>query len=204
MTVMEYMDKFTELAHFADDYVATNMAKVRRFENGLKLSIRGKIMGLLLQDMDSMVRTTMAIEMEIKGARSIQDVGAGGKRKESQSSYSSGKKPKASSLRGFQSRDHQGQGQARAPRGGITPRGRDPRVSRQCSPSHQWDMHGHNLFLHPQYGSEEPISVPGCCTSTSYGIDKPERPGHGLRPRIGPTGRAIRDSGACLRHQVTD
>ena len=28
--------------------VAINMAKVRKFEDGLKLSIRGKIMGLLL------------------------------------------------------------------------------------------------------------------------------------------------------------
>ena len=48
MIVMEYVAKFTELARFADDYVATNMAKVRKFENGLKLSIRGKIVGLLL------------------------------------------------------------------------------------------------------------------------------------------------------------
>ena len=39
MTVMEYVAKFIELARFADDYVATDMAKVRRFENGLKLSI---------------------------------------------------------------------------------------------------------------------------------------------------------------------
>ena len=46
MTVMEYMAKFTELTRFCDDYVATDMAKVRRFENGLKLSIRGKIVGL--------------------------------------------------------------------------------------------------------------------------------------------------------------
>ena len=53
MTVMEYMAKFTELARFGDDYVATDMAKVRRFENGLKLSIRGKIVGLHLQDMDN-------------------------------------------------------------------------------------------------------------------------------------------------------
>ena len=49
MTVMEYVAKFTELAHFADDYVATDMAKVRKFENGLKLSIRGKIVGLLIR-----------------------------------------------------------------------------------------------------------------------------------------------------------
>ena len=43
MTVMEYVAKFTELAHFTDDYVAIDMAKVRKFENGLKLSIGGKI-----------------------------------------------------------------------------------------------------------------------------------------------------------------
>ena len=48
MTVMEYMAKFTKLAHFADDYVATDMAKVRKFEDGLKFSIRGKIVGFLL------------------------------------------------------------------------------------------------------------------------------------------------------------
>ena len=48
--VLEYVARFTELAHFADDYVATDMAKVRRFENGLKLSIRGRIVRLRLQD----------------------------------------------------------------------------------------------------------------------------------------------------------
>ena len=48
MTVMEYMARFIELARFGDDYVATDMPKLRRFENGLKLSIRGKIMGLHL------------------------------------------------------------------------------------------------------------------------------------------------------------
>ena len=81
--MMEYVAKFIELSYFADDYVATDMAKVRRFENGLKLSIQGKIMGLRLQDMDSMVGTAMAIEREIEDARGIQDVGASGKRKES-------------------------------------------------------------------------------------------------------------------------
>ena len=64
MTVMEYMARFTELARFCDDYVAPDMAKVRRFENGLKLSIRGKIVGLFLQDMDFMVGIALAIERE--------------------------------------------------------------------------------------------------------------------------------------------
>ena len=47
-TVIEYMARFTELAHFTDDYVATNLAKVKRFENGLRLSIQGRIIGLRL------------------------------------------------------------------------------------------------------------------------------------------------------------
>ena len=64
MIVLEYVAKFTELAHFGDDYVAIGMDKVRKFEDGLKLSIHGKIEGFILQDMDSMVRTTMAIERE--------------------------------------------------------------------------------------------------------------------------------------------
>ena len=65
MTVMDYVATFTELARFVDDYVATNMAKVRRFKNGLKLSIRVRIVGLHLQDMDSMVGTTLTIEREL-------------------------------------------------------------------------------------------------------------------------------------------
>ena len=71
MTVLEYVARFTELARFGDDYMATVMAKVRKFENGLKLSICGKIVGLIIQDMDSMVNTVMAMEREINDARSI-------------------------------------------------------------------------------------------------------------------------------------
>ena len=82
MTVMEYMARFTELARFDDDYVATDVAKVRRFENGLKLSIQGKIMGLRLQDIDSMVEKDLAIEREMDDAQGIRDASAGGKRKE--------------------------------------------------------------------------------------------------------------------------
>ena len=48
MIVMDYVARFTKLARFSNDYVATDMAKVRRFENGLKLSIRARIVGLHL------------------------------------------------------------------------------------------------------------------------------------------------------------
>ena len=101
MTILEYVAKFTELARFGVDYVATNIAKVWKFEDGLKLSIQGKIVIFLLQDMDSMVRTVMAIEREIEDAWSIRDVSANGKRKEDQPSSSLGRKDKTSIPRGF-------------------------------------------------------------------------------------------------------
>ena len=88
MTLMDYVARFMELARFANDYVATDMSKVRRFENGLKLAIRGRIVGLRLQDMDSMVGTALTIEREIEDARSTRDAGVNSKRKESQSSSS--------------------------------------------------------------------------------------------------------------------
>ena len=66
--MIEYVARLTKLARFAYDYVATDMAKVRRFENGLKLSIRGRIVGLHLRDMDSMVGTALTIEREIEDA----------------------------------------------------------------------------------------------------------------------------------------
>ena len=92
MIVLEYVAKVTELERFGDDYVETDMAKVRKFKDGLKLSSWGKIVGFLIQDMDSMVRKTMDIEREIEDARTIRDAGTSSKRKEDQPSSSSGKR----------------------------------------------------------------------------------------------------------------
>ena len=60
----------------------------KRFENGLKLSIRGRIVGLRLWDMDSMVGMALTIEREIEDARSTRDVGVGSKREDQPSSSS--------------------------------------------------------------------------------------------------------------------
>ena len=73
--MLKYVAKFIELDRFADDYVAIEMAKVIKFDYGMKLSIRGKIVGLLLQDMDLMVKTTMTIEREMDDARNIREAG---------------------------------------------------------------------------------------------------------------------------------
>ena len=107
MTVLNYVAKFTKLASFADDYVAIEMPKVRKFEDGLKLSIRVKIVGLLLQDMDLIVKKAMAIKMEVDDTRSIWDGGVKDKRRDSQpSSSSSRKKQRNSTSQGFQRQDY--------------------------------------------------------------------------------------------------
>ena len=80
MTVIKYVARFTELARFADDYVATDLAKAKRFKNGLRLSIRGRIVRLRLQDMDSMVGTAMTIEREMEDAQSMRVLVAKGRR----------------------------------------------------------------------------------------------------------------------------
>ena len=67
----------------------------RRLENGLKLSIRDRIVGLRLGDMDSMVRKALTIEREIEDTWNIRDAGVGSKR-EDQLSPSSGKRQKTS------------------------------------------------------------------------------------------------------------
>ena len=66
--------------------------------------------------MDSMVGTAMAIDREMENARSTRDAGFSGKRKESQSSSSTGNGQKASTSQGFQEQGqgYQGQGQDRA------------------------------------------------------------------------------------------
>ena len=68
------------------------MAKVRRFENGVKLSIWARIVGLRLHDMDSMVGIALTIEREIEDARSTRDASVSSRRKDNQSSSSSGKR----------------------------------------------------------------------------------------------------------------
>ena len=73
----------------------------RRFENGLKLSIRGRIVGFRLLDMDSMVRVVLTIEREIEDAWSTREAGVDSER-ENQPSSISGKKQKTSASHEFQ------------------------------------------------------------------------------------------------------
>ena len=69
----------------------------RRLENGLKLSIRGRIIGFHLWDIDSMVGAALTIEREIEDTWNTRDMGVGSKR-EDQLSPSSGKRHKTFAL----------------------------------------------------------------------------------------------------------
>ena len=51
------------------------MAKVRKFEDGLKLPIQGKIVGLLLQDTNLMIKIAMTIERGVDDALNIREAG---------------------------------------------------------------------------------------------------------------------------------
>ena len=70
MIVLEYVAKLKKAARFVDDYVIIDMAKVKKFKDGMKLSIWGKNVGL--HDLDSMVKTAMAIEKDMDDARNIR------------------------------------------------------------------------------------------------------------------------------------
>ena len=87
----------------------------RRFENGLKLSIRGRMVELRLRDRDSMVGADLTIEREIEDARNTRDTGVGSKR-EDQPSSSSRKRQKTSASQEFQD-----QGQEWACETGLPP-----------------------------------------------------------------------------------
>ena len=66
-----------------------------RHENGMKLSIQDRIVGLRLRDMNSMVGTVLTIERGIEDTWNTRDTGVGNKR-EDQLFSSSGKRQKTS------------------------------------------------------------------------------------------------------------
>ena len=54
----------------------------RIFENWLKLSIRDRIVGLRLRDMDSMVGTVLTIERGVEDTWNTRDTGVSNKRED--------------------------------------------------------------------------------------------------------------------------
>ena len=174
MTLIEYVARFTELARFTDDYVATDMAKVKRFENGQKLSIRGRIIGLRLKDIDSMVGTALTIERErsrMLGALGMRVLVARGRRvslllvRERSRRLLVHVGSRAAAIRardGSKFPFRLGRWYdtiASNPDMRDCPKDKDPRVSGQHSPSQRWDKRGYSIFLH------SPVQVKGASIS---------------------------------------
>ena len=104
-----------------------------------------------------MVGTALTIEKETEDAWSTRDASVSGKRKNSQSSSSSGKRQRASNSRGFQSRGHPGQGQMRvAGQAGqmVCYHYQQPGHMRRDCPQRQGSQgFGTSQYIPPQHGT---------------------------------------------------
>ena len=173
-------------------------------------------MGFLLQDMDSMVRTTMAMEREIDDSWSIRDASANEKKRENRSSFSLGKQ------KDF--RDRAEVIRVKAKLGHLAKRGRwqlslppawthETRLPTDARIPRLWDTSvsiisgtcTYKVCLSLlQHGLGELVSVPGCGIGTGYFSNRLERPGHGSRSGIGLTGRDFGDPRVCVCHYTSD
>ncbi|XP_021743399.1 uncharacterized protein LOC110709485 [Chenopodium quinoa] len=83
MSVTEYYIKFIELSRFAEDTVATDRQKARRFEKGLPLSLQRKLSGQVFDNLDELYgRAAYLHVLELKEKAEKAELEAREKRKE--------------------------------------------------------------------------------------------------------------------------
>ena len=58
----EYEARFTALSCFAPEMVSTDLLKCRRFERGLKFSLRDRVVGHRHKEYSAVVETTLILE----------------------------------------------------------------------------------------------------------------------------------------------
>lgn len=81
MTVEQYAAKFLELSRFAPDFVSTEGGKTRRFERGLRPTIRGRIVALKVSNFSELIDRAMLVEQELEDSQKgtpRSDKGRGG------------------------------------------------------------------------------------------------------------------------------
>ena len=66
MTVLEYANKFHEFGHFCPQLINDPVVKARRFEQGLKPTIRSGLIPLMLEDYKDILERALRIETEIQ------------------------------------------------------------------------------------------------------------------------------------------
>ncbi|XP_021722431.1 probable cyclin-dependent serine/threonine-protein kinase DDB_G0292550 [Chenopodium quinoa] len=83
MSTTEYYTKVIELSRFAEDIVATNRQKARRFERGLPLSLQSKLSGQVFDNLDELYgRAAHLHALELKEKAERAELEAREKRKE--------------------------------------------------------------------------------------------------------------------------
>ncbi|XP_021739724.1 uncharacterized protein LOC110706124 [Chenopodium quinoa] len=88
MSVTEYYTKFIELSRFAEDNVATDRQKARSFERGLPLSLQGKLLGQVFNNLDELYgRAAHLHALELKEKDKKAELDAREKRKEPMTSF---------------------------------------------------------------------------------------------------------------------
>ena len=199
--------------------MATDIAKVRKFEDGMKLSIRGKVVGLLLQDLDFVIKTIMALRrwltthgtsgrrvLKIRGRRANLFFLAQGRsrglllrkgfkdRAASIKAKARVNHPKVrytSRLLASQGKEHVTIATSLDIGNRIALRGRDDTLVPVISGTFTDSV----CSYLPHHGLGESVLVLGCCTCPYYFIIRPDGPGHGLRSRPGLTNQDFRDQG---------
>ena len=65
-TVVEYEMRFTELSHYAMEFISTKANRAKRFEQGLRPAIREKLVALKIRDYGDMVDRVSLVERDIE------------------------------------------------------------------------------------------------------------------------------------------
>ncbi|XP_058223167.1 uncharacterized protein LOC131332874 [Rhododendron vialii] len=73
MSVSQYEARFTTLSGYAPELVSTEELKAKRFENGLRLGIKERVVGMRLQQYSTLVEAAMAIEDTLLESKRIRE-----------------------------------------------------------------------------------------------------------------------------------
>ena len=78
ITVVEYERRFTELSHYAMEFISTEANRAKRFEQGLRPAIREKLAALKIRDYGYMVDRAALVERDIEDSQRRQSWVGGG------------------------------------------------------------------------------------------------------------------------------
>ena len=72
-TVLQYEAKFTELSRFSPHIMVGDVRKAKKFQRGLRPSIRTRMVALQLKAYSEVVETAKVVEKECEGYQKIRD-----------------------------------------------------------------------------------------------------------------------------------